>query len=74
MLVTLLSIVGILLTIFFVVGTHEYAHFLTARFFKVKVLQFSIGFGKVLLRWRGKTGTEYVISLLPLGGYVENVG
>lgn len=66
-----LSIVGILLTIFFVIGTHEYAHFLAARLLKVKVLRFSIGFGKSLARWRDKQGTEYVFALIPLGGYVK---
>lgn len=71
MLQLLISIAGILLTIFFVVGTHEYAHFATARLLGVKVLRFSIGFGKTLFRWRDKKGTEYVFALVPLGGYVK---
>lgn len=71
MLYLLISIIGILLTIFFVVGTHEYAHFITARLLGVKVLRFSIGFGKVLYKKQDKHGTEYVFSLLPLGGYVK---
>ncbi len=66
-----LSILGILLTIFFVIGTHEYAHFLAARLLNVKVLRFSIGFGKTLIRWHDKQGTEYVFALIPLGGYVK---
>lgn len=66
-----LSILGILLTIFFVIGTHEAAHFYTARLLGVKVLRFSIGFGKSLLRWHDRQGTEYVIALIPLGGYVK---
>lgn len=64
------SVIGIILTIFFVVGTHEYAHFLTARFLGIKVLRFSIGFGKTLLKWKDRE-TEYVIALVPLGGYVK---
>lgn len=67
----LVSIMGIFITIFFVIGTHESAHFLMARLVGVKVLRFSIGFGKVLFRWHDKKGTEYVIALLPLGGYVK---
>lgn len=66
-----ISIIGILITIFFVIGTHEYAHFLAARLLNIKILRFSIGFGKTLLRWHDKKGTEYVIALVPLGGYVK---
>lgn len=71
MLSLLISICSIFVTIFFVIGTHESAHFIAARLLGVKVLRFSIGFGKVLLRKRDKRGTEYVISLVPLGGYVK---
>lgn len=67
----LISILGIILTIFFVIGTHESAHFIVARLMGVKVLRFSIGFGKSLLRWHDKSGTEYVIAMIPLGGYVK---
>lgn len=67
----MISIIGILLTIFFVIGTHETAHFIVARLLGVKVLRFSIGFGKALYRWHDKSGTEYVLALLPLGGYVK---
>ena len=67
----IISIVGILLTIFFVIGTHEAAHFLAARALGVKVLTFSIGFGKTLLHWHDKKGTEYIFALIPLGGYVR---
>lgn len=68
---TIISIIGILITILFVVGTHEYAHFITARLLGVKVLRFSIGFGKTLWSRFDKKGTEYVIALIPLGGYVK---
>lgn len=71
MLSTLLGVTGIVLTIFFVVGTHEAGHFFMARWLGVKVLRFSIGFGKKLLSWHDKSGTEYVIALIPLGGYVK---
>jgi regulator of sigma E protease len=52
---------------------HELGHFLVAKFFKVKVLTFSLGFGpKLIGRRRGET--EYVVSALPLGGYVKMLG
>src|SRR3990167_8301927 len=71
MLNLLVSIVGILLTIGFVVGTHEAAHFLAARLLNVKVLRFSIGFGKPFYSWYDRAGTEYVLAPIPLGGYVK---
>jgi len=57
--------------ILILVGIHEFGHFVVARLCKVKVLRFSIGFGKPLLRWIDKKGTEYVLAALPLGGYVK---
>src|SRR3954468_1180006 len=49
---------------------HELGHFLFAKAFGVKVITFSLGFGPKLLKLRGRE-TEYCISLLPLGGYVQ---
>jgi len=56
---------GILITV------HEYGHFWVARKNGVKVERFSIGFGTPLWRKVDKHGTEYVIALIPLGGYVK---
>ncbi|MFC0116424.1 sigma E protease regulator RseP [Pseudoalteromonas xiamenensis] len=56
---------GILVTV------HEYGHFWVARKAGVKVLRFSVGFGKPIFTWYDKLGTEYVIALIPLGGYVK---
>ncbi|WP_111267995.1 RIP metalloprotease RseP [Marilutibacter maris] len=53
------------------VSIHEYGHFWVARRCGVKVLRFSIGFGKPLWMRRGRDGTEYVIAAIPLGGYVK---
>jgi regulator of sigma E protease len=54
------------------VTAHEYGHFVVARALGVKVLRFSIGFGKPLWRRRrGPDEIEYVVSALPLGGYVQ---
>ncbi|MBW1786091.1 MAG: RIP metalloprotease RseP [Deltaproteobacteria bacterium] len=62
-----ICVLGIL--IFF----HELGHFLTAKFFKVKVLKFSLGFGPKLAG-RKIGDTEYLISAFPLGGYVKMLG
>jgi len=51
---------------------HELGHYLAARFCGVKVLRFSIGFGRVLWQKRlGRDQTEWAISLFPIGGYVK---
>ena len=49
---------------------HELGHYLAARWVGVHVEAFSIGFGKPILRWRDKRGTEWRLSWIPLGGYV----
>ncbi|HEY3699970.1 MAG TPA: RIP metalloprotease RseP [Spongiibacteraceae bacterium] len=59
------------LTLGIVVTIHEYGHFWMARRCGVKVLRFCIGFGKPLLRWHDRTGTEFAIAAIPLGGYVK---
>ncbi|MDP4534928.1 sigma E protease regulator RseP [Alkalimonas collagenimarina] len=56
---------GILITV------HEFGHFWVARRNGVLVKRFSIGFGKALFRWRDRQGTEFVIAMIPLGGYVR---
>lgn len=53
------------------VAVHEYGHFWVARRCGVKVEKFSIGFGKSIWRKMGKDGTEYSLSMIPLGGYVK---
>lgn len=50
---------------------HEYGHYWVARRCGVKVLRFSVGFGKPLWMRKGKDGTEWVIAAIPLGGYVK---
>ena len=51
---------------------HEFGHFIVGRYFGIKVLKFSIGFGKKLWsKTHGDDRTEYCISLIPLGGYVK---
>ena len=57
--------VGILVTV------HEFGHFWVARRLGVGVLRFSVGFGRPVWSRQGAGGTEYVIGILPLGGYVR---
>jgi regulator of sigma E protease len=61
----MLVALGVLVTL------HEFGHFIVARFFKVKVLRFSIGFGKPLWSKTDRHGTEFAIAPIPLGGYVK---
>ncbi|MDD2728357.1 RIP metalloprotease RseP [Malikia sp.] len=53
------------------IAVHEWGHYRMALACGVRVLRFSIGFGPVLLQWRGRSGTEFTLCLLPLGGYVR---
>ena len=52
-----------------IILTHELGHFLAAKFFKVNVREFAIGFGPTILKW-GKGLTKYSLRLFPIGGYV----
>lgn len=52
-------------------GFHELGHFAAARAFGIRVLVFSIGFGRPIYRLMSANGTEWRISLIPLGGYVK---
>lgn len=69
------SILWILLSfivaITILVAVHEFGHFGAARLCGVMVERFSIGFGKPLVRWHDKKGTEFTIATIPLGGYVK---
>ena len=67
----LVSLFAFLVAIGVIVSFHEFGHFWTARRLGVKVLRYSIGFGKPLWRRLGKDGTEYVVAAIPLGGYVK---
>ena len=73
MLSTILSsILWFIVAIGVLVTVHEFGHFWVARRLGVKVLRFSIGFGRPLWMWRGRTDdTEYCVGMIPLGGYVK---
>lgn len=70
----LISVLALLVTLGILVTIHEFGHFWVARRCGVKVLRFSIGFGKAAKSWIGKDGVEYVIAPIPLGGYVKMLG
>ncbi len=53
------------------VVVHEFGHFWVARRCGVKVLKFSVGFGRPLWKKLGRDGTEYILAAIPLGGYVK---
>ena len=68
----MMTVLAFVLTLAVLVVIHEYGHYRVARAFDVKVLRFSVGFGRVLWSRRsGKDGTEFVVCALPLGGYVR---
>ena len=69
---TLYTILWFLVAIGILVVVHEFGHYLAARLAGVKVLRFSVGFGRPLLSRRfGRDQTEWVLSTLPFGGYVK---
>ena len=67
------NLVSFIVALGILVAVHEYGHFWVARRCGVKVEKFSIGFGKSIWSNVGKDGTEYSISMIPLGGYVKMV-
>ncbi|MEY5100400.1 MAG: metalloprotease RseP [Pseudomonadota bacterium] len=67
----MLTALAFLVALALLIAVHEYGHYRMALACGVKVLRFSIGFGQPLLRWQGRSGAEFVLALLPLGGYVR---
>ncbi len=65
------TLIYFLAALVILVAIHEFGHFYVARRCGVKVLRFSIGFGKRLCSWHDRSGTEYSLALIPLGGYVK---
>src|SRR5688572_28945718 len=70
----LYALVGFLFVLTIVVFIHELGHFLVARWYGVKVLVFSIGFGPELFGFNDRYGTRWKVSAIPLGGYVKFFG
>lgn len=68
----MITLLAFTVAIVVLVVFHEYGHYLVARWCGVKVLRFSVGFGKVIYSRRiGEDGTEWALSAIPLGGYVK---
>ncbi|HEX7830852.1 MAG TPA: RIP metalloprotease RseP [Thermoanaerobaculia bacterium] len=68
-----ISLIGFIVVLGFLIFAHESGHFMFAKLFRVRVLVFSFGFGKRLFGFR-KGDTDYRVSLIPLGGYVRMAG
>ena len=68
----MLTVIAFVVALGLLVAIHEYGHYRMAIACGVKVLRFSVGFGKVLAKWTPKgSSTEFVLSAFPLGGYVK---
>lgn len=66
------NLLAFIVAISILVAVHEFGHYIVGRWTGMKVLRFSIGFGKpIWMRVAGKDNTEYCISSIPLGGYVR---
>mgnify|MGYP004705062257 CR=1 FL=1 len=72
----MLTVVAFIVALGLLIAIHEYGHYRMAVACGVKVLRFSVGFGKPLIRWKPKQqrsgqDTEFVLCAIPLGGYVR---
>ncbi|MBU3720317.1 MAG: site-2 protease family protein, partial [Burkholderiaceae bacterium] len=68
----MMTLLFFLLAIAILVFVHEMGHYLAARQCGVPIERFSIGFGRAVLKWRSeRSGTEWVVAMIPLGGYVK---
>ena len=70
---TVLYVVEIAVAIGLLILVHELGHFLTAKWFGVRVRRFALGFGPPILRWK-RGDTEYSLRSIPLGGFVDLAG
>ncbi|RYF75970.1 MAG: hypothetical protein EOO22_03340, partial [Comamonadaceae bacterium] len=72
----MLTVVAFIAALGLLIAVHEYGHYRMAVACGVRVIRFSVGFGKTLVRWKPKRqhpgqDTEFVIAAFPLGGYVK---
>lgn len=70
----LITLASFLFVLTFVVTVHELGHFLAAKSLGVAIDRFSIGFGRAIASWRDRSGVEWRIGWMPLGGYVRFTG
>ena len=71
---SLIYIIGFITLILVITAIHEAGHYSVARFFKVTILDFSIGMGRSLKSWKDKAETEFHLRILPIGGFVKMKG
>ena len=64
------ALIGALTLFLILVTFHEYGHYSVARYFKIKIIKFSIGFGPDLYNWKNKDNVKFSLSAIPFGGYV----
>jgi regulator of sigma E protease len=67
----LVNIASFVLALSILVAVHEWGHYYVAKLCKVKILKFSIGFGKPLYKRTTSSGMEFILAAIPLGGYVR---
>lgn len=67
----LIYICALVFAFLILVSVHELGHLIVARRLGVKVLRFSVGFGPPLFKWQSKAGTDFVLGIIPLGGYIS---
>ena len=68
----MVTVLAFLVALALLIAVHEYGHYRMAVACGVKVLRFSVGFGMIIWRWQPKNSpTEFVIGMVPLGGYVR---
>ena len=68
----MMTVLAFIAALALLIAVHEYGHYRVAVACGVKVLKFSIGFGKTIFKWQAKgSDTEFVIGMLPLGGFVK---
>ncbi|WP_077530685.1 RIP metalloprotease RseP [Vreelandella utahensis] len=65
------TVLALIVTLGILVTVHEFGHFWVARRLGIRVLRFSVGFGKPLFMRRDRHGTEFAVAAIPLGGYVK---
>lgn len=69
-----LGLISFILVLSLVVFVHEFGHYQVAKWLKVKIEKFSLGFGPELFAWNDKNGVRWRLGAYPLGGYVKFVG
>ncbi|NRA73615.1 MAG: RIP metalloprotease RseP [Rickettsiales bacterium] len=74
MIETLYNILSFLLVISIIVFTHELGHYIAARIFGVKVIDFAIGWGPKIFSIKDKAGTNWKLCAIPIGGYIKYFG